>query len=170
MRSGCCGGRFGSGVTILGGGTPEETMGIFDVGDGRQFFESIERCYAFYQSQEVKSTEALLYIIMGLNHLREWIAPGYKAKDEPKTPEERFSRMIYDHPDHAAIRMLCNATKHSTKRVNTSTDHEANVLAWPDFLGVADIFKGPPVAHFLDGRSIEVRIGPVLTLYRSWYT
>lgn len=144
-------------------------MGVFDIGDGQQFFDSIERCYTFYRSQEIKSTEALLYIIMGLNHLREWIAPGYDTSTAPRTEEERFSRMVYDDPDHVVIRMLCNATKHATRQVNTGTDHEGNVLAWPDFLGVADFFKGPPVAHFLDGHQIEVHIEPVLALYRSWF-
>lgn len=144
-------------------------MGVFDIGDARQFFDSIERCYSYYQSQEVKSTEALLYIIMGLNHLREWIAPGYDSRHTPKAPEERFSKTIYDDAGHAVIRRLCNATKHSDRPINTSTDHEANVLAWPDFLGVADFFKGPPIAHFVEGQPIEAYIESVLALYRSWF-
>jgi hypothetical protein len=86
--------------------------GIFDLNTPLDFFNSIRQIIKRYKSNKVKDIEELLYIIMGLNHLREWIAPGYDLQKPPKIPEETFSRAIYNTPSHETIRLLCNHSKH----------------------------------------------------------
>jgi hypothetical protein len=154
---------------------------VFDISDATQFFGAIERCFQRYQSSREKSTEDLLFVVMGLNHLREWIAPEYKPKCGPDpnvdgswpltdTPEKEFSREVYRNDNHKIIRKVCNGTKHA-KRIShtTATEHERNVLAWSDFLAVADVYKGPPIAHLVDGYPVERYIEPLIALYRTWF-
>ena len=74
-------------------------MSVFDFGDAKAFFESIERTYNRYRQGPVKSTEDLLYVVMGLNHLREWISPGFNKGKNGKWPkvkneEQKFSKKI----------------------------------------------------------------------------
>src|SRR3546814_16688684 len=68
---------------------------------------------------------------MGLNHLREWIAPGYSFDNkkrllpEPRNDAQAFSKEIYECLEHKIVRELCNQTKHLGKEIQTSTSHEA---------------------------------------------
>jgi hypothetical protein len=70
-------------------------MSVFDIETPEQFFHSICSRYRKYQ-QPVKeggrTTEDLLYVIMGLHHLREWIAPRDKNRHflSTCTNEARF--------------------------------------------------------------------------------
>jgi hypothetical protein len=81
------------------------TQGIFDIGNAKEFFASIQHRCGLYPACTVKSTEDLLYIIMGLNHLREWIAPGFGIKSDgtwptSNTPAQALSRKVYEDPSH----------------------------------------------------------------------
>ena len=91
-------------------------MGVFDIGDAREFFLSIKGTYDRSREIKVKSTEDVLYVIMGLNHLREWIVPGFdKIKGEwpvADTPEKEFSKCVYESREHNIIRNISNMTKH----------------------------------------------------------
>ncbi len=69
-------------------------MGIFDLNTLEEFFQSICRILEQYKVSTAKNIEDLLYILMGLNHLREWIAPGYDWKKPPKEPKEEFFQSI----------------------------------------------------------------------------
>ncbi len=44
--------------------------GIFDLKTSEEFFNTVLRIYDRYQQSNVKEVEDLLYVVMGLNHLR----------------------------------------------------------------------------------------------------
>lgn len=153
-------------------------MAIFDIRDAKQFLHTIEQRFIRYQASRVKSTEDLLFIVMGLNHLREWIAPGFKPKCfDPLTwpPEDtrakEFSRKVYEDSDHEMVRELCNGMKHVRKsKHTTSAAYDSTMAEWPDVDSVLDFGKGPPTEHFVDGEPIEPIIQRVIDLYKTWFT
>ena len=44
----------------------------------KDLFDIVEQKFGRYRSDSTKSAEDLILIIMIVNHLREWIAPGFK--------------------------------------------------------------------------------------------
>ena len=128
-------------------------MAIFDIETPERFFHLIEQRFIRYQANVVKPTEVLLFIIMGLNHLREWIAPQFEPISHnpltwppANTPEKAFSKKVYEDADHKVIRALCNGVKHVKARGltpekpkhETSTAHDSNLDKWPDSDSVLD--------------------------------
>ncbi|MCG2813259.1 MAG: hypothetical protein L6245_01120, partial [Thermodesulfovibrionales bacterium] len=114
---------------------------IFDIYSPEEFFYSINNAWKNYRRDKQKSVEILLYVIMGLNHLREWIAPGYNPKcksgnkcwETPSTDAERFSKAIYNNASFKIIRSLCNRTKHLKQmKANTSSNHDVPFDDWSD--------------------------------------
>ncbi|MBI5120001.1 MAG: hypothetical protein HZA67_03280 [Rhodospirillales bacterium] len=147
--------------------------GLFDLIDALAFFKSTQRRYESYRQGHIKSTEDLLYIILGLNHLREWIAPDYnktKSKWPPAdTAEKTFSKAVFENHDFGILRSLANGTKHA-KAVETGYAGGAPMDDWGDFDSVANVDKGPPTAHFVDERPIEELVAPVIQLYENWFS
>lgn len=150
-------------------------MSIFDLNDPHAFFHSIKYQLIQYEEETTRSTEDILYVIMGLNHLREWIAPDYKFDNTakvwpaPKTEAEAFSKRIYDTPEFKIVRSLCNQTKHPKNKVLTSTLHGANIDDWKNWDAVVDFDLGPPTRHFVNGIPIEEILRPLVTEYESWF-
>ncbi len=90
--------------------------GIFDITTPEQFFDSIRTIFEDYKSSNAKSVEKLLYVIMGLNHLREWIAPGYNHKNPAQDEAQKFYNLIWDVPSYKIIKEISNLTKHLAAR------------------------------------------------------
>lgn len=145
--------------------------GIFDVASPEAFLNSIDRSFQRYQDGKVKSIELLLYIIMGLNHLREWIAPNYDHKKEPRNDGERFYREIYLQDSFRTIHFLCNRTKHLRPAdINTSSSHGLPFSEWPDIWSVTNFLKGPVTNYFVDDKNVTEIIRDVIDSYKnSWF-
>jgi hypothetical protein len=125
-----------------------------------------------------RPTEDLLFIIMALNHLREWIAPDYNPYGRPpklrnpKTKAEEFSRRLYCDPNFKIIREICNATKHvkkngpSHKTTTESVPHQVDTGPHgPKFF----ITTNSATNHFIDGERVESFVRPVMKLYGEWF-
>ena len=144
--------------------------GLFDIGDADGFFKSIKRRYDAYREGYVKRTEDLLYIILGLNHLREWIAPGYCYKKTPNTKAERFYKTIFDTKEFKILNHLANGTKHANA-VKTSYSGGAPMDEWEvDIDSLESFDMGQPTAYQVDGRNIEEVIKPIIQLYDDWFS
>ncbi|MFN4312415.1 MAG: hypothetical protein ACK4FK_17665 [Ferrovibrio sp.] len=147
--------------------------GVFDFSDAKDFYNSIRNSYLRYQKGPTRATEDLLYVVMGLNHLREWIAPDFDSNSKhwsiPRNAEQIFSKKIFSHPAHAVIRQLCNHTKHSNRTMNTYTEHGAPIDDWPDFDAVQSTDLGPPINHFVDGKPISEFIETLIAEYETWF-
>jgi len=147
--------------------------GVFDIESAKELFDIVENRFSQYCGEREKSTEDILSIIMMVNHLREWIAPGYNPYGGGKwppadTPEKQFSRRVYEDPNFALIRQVCNGTKHATS-VATDTTFDPHMFAWKSLFKVRNIFKGVPISHLVDGEPIENRISAVMKIYRGWF-
>jgi hypothetical protein len=152
---------------------------FFDIESPKDLFDVAEQRFKRYCADSTKSADDLILIIMMVNHLREWIAPGFKKKCDKKSKTltwpvahseaQKFSRKIYEHTNFDLIRQLCNGTKHADTVQKAKTQYEENIFAWPNLLAVRNIFRGVPVSHSVDGKPIEALISPIMEIYRDWF-
>ena len=107
---------------------------------------------------------------MGLNHLREWIAPAYDHRAAPKKPEEKFFQDIWDVPSFKIINAVCNRTKHMNPGPVTTSSYGIPFDDWPDIDSVRDFDLGPVSGYFVDGRDFTRIIEDVIAFYRTkWF-
>lgn len=147
------------------------SSGIFDIDSPEIFFYSIQYTFEKYKNNKEKSIESLLYIIMGLNHLRDWIAPGYDFRSSPQKANEFFYKLIFDEcASFQIINKLCNRTKHLTTSVNTSSLHDLPLDEWMDIDSVKNFDRGPATDYFIDGKNIIEVMEDVIKSYKSnWF-
>ena len=147
--------------------------GVFDFYSAEEFFRSIKNSYKEYLNEKEKMKN-LLYVVMGLNHLREWIAPTYEKKKNGRWPEtdnenELFSKMIYEHNDFKMLRSVCNSTKHF-KYCDTRVEYGTVISEWKNLSNVQTIKRGYPKGYFINDRNINDIIDVVVDLYESkWF-
>lgn len=157
---------------------------IFDVKTSEDYFYHIQRSIDKYKLDTSKNIERLFFIINGLNHLREWIAPNYqqfsyvckqdskvKKVNEPKNEAEIFSKNIYDLSEYTIIREVCNGIKHLRKQRKTlETSYNLNVDAWPNFDDIQSVDAGAPSDFFVDSINIIEFIEKVTRYYdEKWF-
>lgn len=165
-------------LICMGDRMPKAKLGVFDIDSPERFFHSISSVFETYKASKAKRTEDLLYIIMGLNHLREWIAPGYKRRQDEKNDAQVFYNRIYSNcRNYVLIKEICNATKHLGDKHEIRAKHETSanygldIDDWPDFDSVSDFDLGPPSGHFVDGDNVIGIIEDVINYYeREWFS
>ena len=141
-------------------------MAIFDITRPDQFFIIIEQTFRDYQTADrVKSTKDILFVIMGLNHLREWIKKWPSAHPDAN----EFSDRLLKDTDYGMINSLCNGIKHICQAPTTSTIHDTTMDEWTNVDDVLDFDKGPPTAHFIENEPVEAVIQRVIDLYKEWF-
>ena len=148
---------------------------FFEIETARDLFNVLEMKLNAYCGRPQKDAEDILLILMICNHLREWIAPKYHPDQNhnwppAKTPAQKLSKAVYDHPDFSIIRNLCNGTKHASKTKRTDINYEQNMFAWANLLAVKNLLKGVPTAHIVDGKPIEDIVKPVVAMYENWFS
>lgn len=135
-----------------------EKQYFFDILSPSQFFDSIQRSFERLCSGNGKSTEDLLFIIVGLTHLREWIAPGFNRvcqRQEPKNEAECFHNEIFDLEEFRIIHDLCNHSKHMQRVKEMVVIHEPTCVdEWTEVDAVRNVDAGPPTHYFVDGRDV----------------
>lgn len=153
-------------------------MAIFDINNAKGLFFHIKRTRNDYFESKEKNPSELLFLIMALNHLREWIAPGYKPCGHGNwppadTPEKQFSQNIYINcTAFETIRKLCNHSKHITRNSpDTDSEHGLDIDDWTGKIDdVADFDKGPATNYFVDGENVINIIDAVINFYETeWF-
>lgn len=151
-------------------------MSVFDIERPDQFFHSICSRYRKYQQPVQnggRTTEDIIYVIMGLNHLREWIAPESSAKKYRPTctdQEKQFSSTMYDDPNFTRLRHITNGTKHlKVSNTVTTAVGGTSVDEWPDWDAALDVDAGLPSEHLIDGEPARNVIDPVVAMYQEWF-
>lgn len=144
---------------------------FYDVESASHLFELIKATARNFSESRGKSTKDLLFLVFGLTHLREWIAPQYDPKFSPNSPEEHFFQEIFKLHEFNILRGLCNRSKHMSSNVEaTGALYGASIDDWPNVDDVADFDRGPPITYFVDGRDIEKVIPVVIRFYEeSWF-
>ncbi|OGS91414.1 MAG: hypothetical protein A2Z95_08955 [Gallionellales bacterium GWA2_60_18] len=144
---------------------------LFDISSPDEFFRVICRAAKLLRSAQAKETERLLFIIFGLNHLREWIAPDYKA-GLPETSEEHFFEAIYKLDSFKLLNAICNHTKHLRPFSGcVETKYGLKISEWPDIDSVASFDDGPPSGYSVDGCDVLDAIDEVTRFYdEEWFS
>ena len=145
---------------------------FFDINSDEAFFLSLQRAAAKLQSLKVKETANVLYLLMGANHLRDWIAPGYPRQwKTPTTPEQLFYVAIYDLKEFNIVNDLCNHSKHLKNHgYRLEAKYGTMIDDYPEIDSVFDFDNGPPIGYSVDGRDLFDILAVVLLHYQSeWY-
>ena len=145
---------------------------FFDINSDEALFRSLQRASSKFQSLKVKDTASLLYLLMGVNHLRDWICPGFDPKKKnPVTPEQHFYAAIYSLPEFLIVNSLCNRSKHMGRMpYRVETTYGAMVDEYREIDSVFDFDNGPPLGYSVNGRDLFDIIAVVLNYYQSeWY-
>lgn len=144
--------------------------GIFNIHSAEEFYDSIRYALERYQKSPAKKVETLFFIVMGLNHLREWIAPDYNHKAEPTTPEEKFYNDIFYNKDFKTIKALSNGSKHLQAGPKTTYESGLPISEWPDMGSLKSISEGPPSAFYVKNEEISIILERVLNFYSArWF-
>lgn len=146
--------------------------GFFDLSSPKLFFDAIHRAAADLAASEFKSTERLMFVLMGLNHLREWIAPGYDHHQAPTSYVEKFFHHIYSVSEYGVIKSLCNCSKHLAAASGSLTmPPPLSIDEWPEMDAVSNFDQGPVPAYYVDGRDVMDIIDEVVRVYdEEWFS
>jgi len=150
----------------------DEPVRLFDIDSAEAFFRIIRRNAEMLRAARAKETDRLLFIIFGLNHLREWIAPGYHAGGSPTTPGERLFEDIYTLEPFKILNAICNHTKHLrffSGRIETK--YNLTIDEWPNIDSIQSIDNGPPSGYYVDGRDVLDAIDEIIQFYNDrWFS
>ena len=144
---------------------------FFDIDSPEQLFDLLKIVASSFTSLQGKRTQDLLFLVFGLTHLREWIAPGYDPKKKPASSEEQFYEKIFGLTEFNILRALSNRSKHmSQSKPAMGALYGAKISDWPDINSVTNVSRGPPIAYFVDGHDIEDVIRAVIRFYdENWF-
>lgn len=143
---------------------------MFGLNSPDDFFFYIKRTVEHQAHSKEKRVNELFFIIMGLNHLREWIAPSYDYRSPAQTPEQQFFNEIWELSEFKKINKLCNGTKHLSIAPPTEAKYGLNIDDWYSIDDVLDFDNGPPKQFLVDETDIEDIINAVVEFYyENWF-
>lgn len=149
--------------------------GFFDIRDAHAFFTIVSNTLNSFLSTKAKRPEHLLLLVLGLAHLREWIAPGYERGVAPKNRAEQFAAMLFENSNYQTIRLLANHAKHQRRQTLPDTqttsfvemidDRDIPIDSWGSF------DEGPASAYQYGDIDLEKLFIDVTSLYREqWFS
>jgi hypothetical protein len=144
---------------------------FYDIESAEQLFGLIKASSRNFSASRGKSTKDLLFLVFGLTHLREWIAPGYDPKEPPSSPEEQFFQDIFGLEEFNILRELCNRSKHMNAKVEaTGALYGGTFDDAPDVDAITNFDRGAPLAYFVEGKDVEDLIPVVIRFYEeNWF-
>lgn len=151
------------------------STGFFDIRDDSAFFTIIVNTLDSYRATKTKRPADLLLLVLGLAHLREWVAPGYKRGSIPSNRAEHFVALLCEDPNYQTIWLLANHVKHQRRQtlpatqvtsfIETIDERDIPIDSWLDF------DKGPASAYQYGDRDLEKVFEAVVSLYRDrWFS
>jgi hypothetical protein len=143
----------------------------FDLHDAEALFGLLRLVANSISSSPSKRVQDFLFLVFGLTHLREWIAPGYDPQHTATTPAEQFFQHIYDLREFRILQHLCNRSKHMIPAKNAmGTLYESTIDDWPNVDAVRDFDRGFPTAYSVDDQDALEVIQTVITFYdKNWF-
>ena len=143
---------------------------FYDIESPQQLFNLLRIAAKDFALSKGKRTQDLLFLVFGLTHLREWIAPDYDPQKPPVRPEELFYQEIFSLREFNILRALCNRTKHmEVSESAMGALYGAKIDDWPEISSITNIGRGPPIAYFVDGHDVEDIIRIVISKYEEWF-
>lgn len=149
-----------------------DTSGLFGINSPREMLGQIKIALHEYKRFPAKDAELVLFVLMGLNHLCEWIAPVMLRKSAPNDPRSKFYKDIHAIRDFLEVKDLCNRSKHLSSAKPTSVEYSGEV-SFDDVHGLFDPYgdfdAGPPTQYNVDGADVVLLCERVLLYYDSWF-
>lgn len=152
---------------------PDHKPNLFDIDSAEAFFYAIRHSASILIEAKAKEIDRLLFVILGLNHLREWIAPGYRHTDSPaNSSAEKFYCEIYNLPSFKLLNDICNHSKHlKPLRSTATTEYDLAFDDWPDVDAVQSFDDGPPTGYRVGDIDILFAITEVIDFYNeNWFS
>jgi len=152
-----------------------QASGFFDIRDDSDFFMIVTNTLKSFLETNTKRADQLLLLVLGLAHLREWIAPAYRRGGIPKTAGERFAAMLFENPNYQTVLLLANHAKHqrrdalpetqTTWFVETFDERDTPIDSWLDF------DQGPASSYQYGQRNLVDVFKAVASLYEQhWFS
>jgi len=148
-----------------------DSPGFLELDLPHQLFGVLDSAFQRYRAARSKSIEDAFLLVLGIAHLREWIAPGYKGQRTPRNPAERFSDGLFALDTYQTILHVANHAKHQFRDENlvTKSVHYTNVDDWPDVDSVGSFDSGPVLEHFVGEKRLTDLVEVVLQYYRQYW-
>ena len=147
---------------------------LFDINSPEAFFRTICRSTKILRTAQAKEMDRLLFVILGLNHLREWIAPGYEHRTNipPIKPEEHLFEEIFTLDSFKLLNAICNHSKHLRPFPGpVETKYGLTIDEWPNIDSVESFDNGPPSGYSVDGRDVLDAVDEVVKFYEEkWFS
>ena len=146
---------------------------MFDIISAKEFFSEIVIAFNRLKNSKSKRVADLLFVILGLNHLREWIAPGFKDKRQSAaqtTDAERFYEAIFENQDWKLVNEICNQSNHKGPAHRLGAEYGLKIGSWESMASVRSFDDGPPSRFTVDGSDIEPVLARVIDYYEAnWF-
>ena len=124
---------------------------FYDIESAEQLFGLLKMALDTFASDRGKRTQDLLFLVFGLTHLREWIAPEYDSKRVRRMPEDEFYEEIFRLEEFNILRLLCNRSKHMSASVGVmGALYESKISDWSDIDSLSNFDRGAPIAYSVD--------------------
>lgn len=150
-----------------------DSPGFLDLDMPHQLFHVLIAAFSRYEADKAKRIDDVFLLVLGLAHLREWVAPGFKGKLAPRNPAERFSEALYMHESYRILLNLANHAKHQFRddKLVIRSVHYDKLDDWPDFDRANSVDAGPVKDYFLGDRDLCDLFHEVLAFYRDhWFS
>lgn len=144
---------------------------FFDLYDTEALFGLLRSVANSFTSSPAKRVQDLLFLVFGLTHLREWIAPGYDPQHAVTTPAQQFFQHIYELREFKILQHLCNRSKHMVPaKTVMGALYESKIDDWPDVDAVRDFDRGFPTTYSVDDQDVLEVIQAVIAFYdKHWF-
>lgn len=150
-----------------------DSPGFLDLDMPHQLFSVLITAFSRYEADKAKRIDDVFLLVLGLAHLREWIAPGFKGKRAPRNPAERFSEALYKHEAYRILLHIANHAKHQFRDDNLviRSVHYDRLDDWPDVDRANSVDAGPVRAYFIGDRDLCDLFHEILAFYRDrWFS
>lgn len=149
-------------------------MEILGIQSPTHLFSEIDTALSEFQTPKGTTFRNLFFLLSALNHLREWIAPGYKSRKAPaKMPNEIFFNSVFDNcAEWKLINSLCNGLKHIDPITPTQTSDNASsrLSDWHTMAGVTSLAHGHPQKFTVEGQDVIEILEAVRNYYATnWF-
>lgn len=149
-----------------------DSPGFLDLDMPQQLFAVLCTAFARYEADKAKRIDDVFLLVLGLTHLREWIAPGFKGKQAPRNPAERFSEALWSHESYRTLVHIANHAKHQFRdeKLIIRSVHYDLVDDWPDVDRANSTDAGPVKDYFVDDHDLCDLFHETLAFYRDhWF-
>lgn len=177
-------------------GQNESDGEVFGFLAAEDYFYSLNACFNQYltASKTGKPIEPrdVFFLVTGLNHLREWIAPNFNDEQSGMSKECYdkavrsggggmsaevlfFVGIYHECEEFKLLKKTANTIKHRSLRkgslkAEAEFSDEPDIFAQDDVFALNDIMKGFPTSYFINGRRLEDILKAVIGYYEQhWF-